>query len=436
MIKLYTCCLLMGLLVFALPAMSETRHVPYAEGKIRSVSGNEITITLKPVEFENTPNFPIVKLAEQIILKSLFLEGMNIEIEGVPAVVKSYNGNTLVVVSDEPQIYASGRVLNFKIPKKTIALFDFRVTKGREKNAGRVTIEGLTSELIESAHFTVIERSKLKTVMDELQLGLSGLAKETDLAGLAEADLLVTGTFADNGDMWDINLKLTDARKGLALGVITLKAPFSELLGVKDVSAMNEDFEAKNITHGAEESYTGKHKGKRPPNTSYNSWVLGHRKKGNAYVSIDNKDGAIGSKHSLRMDFDLAALNDEFFYMENGEKRDLTFFSGIEFYVKANRPFTGQFRMLNASRDHSFKVDAWAARFEVGTEWGLVRIPFEELVIARVWIKKGAGARGLGPGSQVLDLGRVTEIGIGVHSNSNPPVEGSMWIDNVRFYRD
>ena len=54
------------------------------------------------------------------------------------------------------QPYTVGAVLKLKIPKKIIAIVDFEVIRGRKK-AGRVTLEGLTSTLIDSGHFTVVE---------------------------------------------------------------------------------------------------------------------------------------------------------------------------------------------------------------------------------------------------------------------------------------
>ena len=88
-------------------------------------------------------------------------------------------GSVVTVTLEKPQPYTVGAVLKLKIPKKIIAIVDFEVIRGREKEAGRVTLEGLTSTLIDSGHFTVVERSKLKTIMDELQLSLSGVTKET-----------------------------------------------------------------------------------------------------------------------------------------------------------------------------------------------------------------------------------------------------------------
>ncbi|MDI6744970.1 MAG: CsgG/HfaB family protein [Thermodesulfovibrionales bacterium] len=396
----------------------ERVSLQYVEATVQSVSGNEIILSLKLPEFKKTPDIPISEIAQQVVQKSLFLEGIKTDINGAPAVIKEVRGNTVIIALEKPQAYAAGAALKLKIPKKIIAITDFEVIKGKEKEAGRVTLEGLTSMLIDSGHFTVVERSKLKTIMNELELSLSGLTKETPekvLGKLFMADIILTGTLAEIGGTWDINLRLVNVRTGEAMAAITVRTPLFKPTELRDASAMNEDFEKEVVEP---------------------SWRIGYRAKGVSLVKMDISQGAEDSKHSLMVDFDFTkAVRDVFAGAENRKKRDLSLFAGIEFYVKADIPLTGHFNLLISDSDNPNIIDAWVADFEIDTMWKVVRIPLEHLTIGRGWIKEGAERHGAKPGKQILDISRVEGMRIGAHSKHNPPVKGTMWIDNVRFYR-
>jgi hypothetical protein len=137
------------------------------------------------------------------------------------------------------------------------------------------------------------------------------------------------------------------------------------------------------------------------------------------------------------MDFDLTKATREILAkIANNKKRDLSFFSGIEFYAKAETMVIGHFRLLLSDRDDPNMIDSWTAVFEIGTEWEKIKIPFEQLTIGRAWIREGSVKYGAKPGKQILDLSRVEAVSIGVWSGHNPPVKGTIWIDKVRFYRE
>ncbi|MCX5716761.1 MAG: hypothetical protein NTW44_00315 [Nitrospirae bacterium] len=396
----------------------ERISLQYIEGTVQSVSGNEIVLSLKLPEFKKTADFSVGEIAQQVVQKSLFLEGIKTEINNALGIIKEVRGNAVTVTLEKPQPYAVGTALKLKIPKKIIAIVDFEVIRGREKEAGRVTLEGLTSSLIDSGHFIVIERSKLKTIMNELELSLSGLTKEPPekiMGRLLTADIILTGTLADIEGAWDINLRLVNVRTGEAMAAISMRTPLFKPTELRNASAFNEDFEGDVVNP---------------------SWQIGYRAKGAFFVKLDTTQGAEDSKHSLKIDFDLVKAGSNMSASaRNWSKRDLSLFNGIEFYVKADIPVIGHVVIFTSERENSNIIDAYVGNFEIGASWKLIRIPFEQLTVGRGWIKEGAERFGAKPGKQILDLSRVESVWIGIHSGNNLPVKGTLWIDKVRFYR-
>ena len=235
-------------------------------------------------------------------------------------------------------------------------MVDFEVIRGREKDAGRVTLEGLTTALIDSGHFTVVERTKLQAVLTEIGLSMTGLTKETPdkvVGNLLMADLLLTGTLAQQGMVWDTNLRIVNVRTGQAMAAISTQMKMSALSDIRDTGALDEDFEG---------------------NTISSSWLTGHRARGAFRVTHDTTSGADSSSRSFRMDYDLQVIPREemFARIANMLKRDLSLYSGIEFSVKASASSTGALRMLTSDHEDANTIDAWGGTFRnrAGVEKG------------------------------------------------------------------
>ncbi|TAN43924.1 MAG: hypothetical protein EPN22_08520 [Nitrospirae bacterium] len=397
----------------------EPAKLLFIDGVVQSVSGSEATISLKLPDTQRSPDNPISELAQQVVNKCLFIEGINTEVNNIAGTVKEARGGNVVITFAAPAVFAANSSVKLKIPKKTLAIVDFEVIRGREKAAGRVTLESLTSSLIDSGQFTIVERSKLKSVISELQLSLSGLTKETPekiMGNLITADLILTGTLAEISGVWDINLRLVNVRTGEAVAAVTMKTPLFKPAELRDAGGLNEDFEVS---------------------TANSAWGIGYKGKGVFVVKMDKTQGADGSKQSMRMDVDFTGSpKDMLARIDNMKKRDLSMYTGIEFYVKADPQVTGHLRILTSDRDDPNTMDAWVALFETEAEWKLVRVSFDDLFVGRGWVKGGASKFGAKAGKQVIDLSRVEAFSIGAYSENNPPVKGSMWIDKVRFYTD
>lgn len=397
----------------------EPAKLLFIDGIVRSVSGNDATVSIKMPDIQKSPDNPVSELAQQVVNRCLFIEGVKTEVNNISGTVKEVRGGNVVITFATPAVFAVDSPVKLKIPKKTLAVVDFEVIRGREKAAGRVTLESLTSLLIDSGQFTIVERSKLKAVINELQLSLSGLTKETPekiMGNLITADLILTGTLAEISGVWDINLRLVNVRTGEAVAAVTMKTPLFKPTELRDAGGLNEDFEGSAVNP---------------------AWQIGYKSKGVFVIKMDKAKGADNSKQSMRMDFDFTGSpKDTLARMENMKKRDISMYSGIEFYVKAEPQVTGHLRVLISDRDDPNTMDAWVALFETETDWKLVRVSFEDLFVGRGWVKSGASKFGAKAGKQIIDLSRIETFSIGAYSENNPPVKGTMWIDKVRFYSD
>jgi curli biogenesis system outer membrane secretion channel CsgG len=94
-----------------------------------------------------------------------------------------------------------------------LAVLDFEFKAGQDisslfygagslKNAGSMVADLLTEEIMSIPGITVVERSKLKTILDEKKLSVSGLLESKELqeiSRLVGIDSIVTGSVGDAG---------------------------------------------------------------------------------------------------------------------------------------------------------------------------------------------------------------------------------------------
>jgi len=406
------------------PSLTEIR------GTVQHVQGNDVTVAFRAPEWKGAKDSPIDEITRQVIQKSFIVEGMRVELDGKPATIREVRGNTTRLTLEKTFPLMPETAVNLKIPKRTIAVVDFDVIRGNEKEAGRMTLEGLTSTLIDSGQFVVLERSKIKAVMNELQLSQSGLAqqKPDQKAGrLFLTDLILTGAFAETKGEWDVNLRLVNVWTGQAIAAVSLRTKLFKPTEMRDASPMNEDFEGLLMDPSWIRKFGkgGGGQGKGQKKTAYFT------------TDTDHKEGADGSKQSADIDFRFTEdMQQTVAAIENRKKRDLSLYGGVEFYVKATEKLYGQFDIITSNPEDLNMQDRWGGFFDIGTTWKKVRIPFDTLVVLRGWIREGARRHGSKPGDQVIRLDRVEGIRIGIDSKKNPATTGKLWIDKVRFYSD
>ena len=145
--------------------MSDPARVQHVEGVVQSISGNEVILLLKLPEFRKTTDTPAAEISQQIVQKGLFIEGLNIAINGNRGEITKVIDNSVTILLNKSPAYSIGQNIKLEIPKKRIAIVDFTVIRGGLKEASAILMEQLSSSLIESRHYIVVERSKLSTIM-------------------------------------------------------------------------------------------------------------------------------------------------------------------------------------------------------------------------------------------------------------------------------
>jgi hypothetical protein len=396
----------------------EPNRISDMEGIVQSVSGKEVLLQLQLPDFKKESDDAIDEIARQVKQKAIIIEGIDVRVEGMTGSVKKVDGKTVRVLLSKSPSYPVGSTVRVEIPKKRIAIVDFTLIRGDIKEAGTIVMERLSTELIESGIFIVVERSKLQSIIEEFKLsqsGLSGEDPEKFKPMLMIADIILTGTLSEVSNNYDINLRLLNVQTGQAIAAFYVRSPLFKLSDMRDSSEWNEDFETT-LTNF--------------------SWLIGPTAKV-GYVSTDKTTGAEASNNSLKLDYDFHGLKSETEVapgMINSKKRDVSLFKGVEFYVKSTEPIVGYLNVDISDRDDLNVRTRWVARFGIEKDWKKVKIPFDQLFAIR---SKKIVKEGYSAGKQILDLSHIENI---IWGTSNfllkeKSEKGSMWIDKVRFYR-
>jgi len=119
------------------------------------------------------------------------------------------------------RVAASGR--------KTVAVIDFTDLQGNVTELGRFLAEELSVDLVNDAKgFEVIERTQLKTILQEHKLAATGVIDPQTarkLGQIAGVDALVTGTITPLGDSVRLSAKVLDTTTAKMIGAYTVDIP-------------------------------------------------------------------------------------------------------------------------------------------------------------------------------------------------------------------
>jgi hypothetical protein len=178
--------------------------------EVLKVEGELIILRLeKPAPLKEKDKLA-VSLAQGVIDSSYLLEGKEVLLNRTSVKVLRIAGN-------EAQVKALGKAHPLKVgdrasialEKKVIALKDFEVMVGRNKDVAKYLQEDLTGLLVDSGQFSVVERAKLGTILEEIQLGQTGAmdpATAQKAGKLIGAELILTGTLIASENEWIVNL--------------------------------------------------------------------------------------------------------------------------------------------------------------------------------------------------------------------------------------
>jgi hypothetical protein len=148
--------------------------------EVLKVEGDQIILRMeKPAPLKEKDKLA-VSLAQGVIDSSYLLEGKEVFLNQTRAKVMRIVGNEAQVKSSEKThpFRARDRV-SITLEKKIIALKDFEVVVGRNKDVAKYLQEDLTTLLVDSGQFSVVERRKLGTILEEIQLGQTGMIDPT-----------------------------------------------------------------------------------------------------------------------------------------------------------------------------------------------------------------------------------------------------------------
>ncbi len=307
---------------------------------VTRVDGNQLELQATKPEEQQTNAKLATKLARGIVDRSYFLEAKKTRLDNEPIAIERVAGNMLLVraLSDRHP-FVKDQQARISLNKKTIAIKDFQVIRGHDKNIATYIQEDMTTALVNSGQFNVVERLKLESVINELKLAQTGImdtGQAQKVGRLIGADLILTGTLAQMGKDWNANLRLINTETGLIIAAINQSGELNELAqtAYRETGTIAGSFDRKN--------------------SDLAGWLVGQYSQdwvgqgGYTRIFLDMNQGADQTAGSLAMDFKLGTkriLREKPMRADltNLMKRDLTQYEGISFYIKGSAEWTVSF---------------------------------------------------------------------------------------------
>jgi TolB-like protein len=292
----------------------------FIEGKVIGKIGNKVIVEITHKDIVEG-NLYIDKLANAIMKNSLFVTGMQTSIENEEGTIVDIRGKQLTFTLDDTKLQ-DGQIVKIYIPKKTIAVVDFSLIGIDNKTLDKFAMEDMTTKLVQSGQYLVVERTKLNSILEEHKLADSGLLDDKSslqLGKLLSADIILTGTFSKRGSNWIANLRLVDVKTGVILTAIneTISGNEFRWQQEKDISNLTENFENNELGLG------------------WNINVVNANRSA-SIGKIDNTTGANGTAHSYQIEYKFDGGNGAFEF-QNKRLRDISAYKGISFYAKADK---------------------------------------------------------------------------------------------------
>lgn len=129
-----------------------------------------------------------------------------------------------------------------KFQNKKIVVYEFQDLGGRLKAEGRLIAERLTTKLVRTGEFEVIERGRLESVLQELRLSASGVVDDKTALKAGEilgAGAVITGTLARVDGKFEINARAINVAGGriLTASIARISEESLRIAAEKDAAA-------------------------------------------------------------------------------------------------------------------------------------------------------------------------------------------------------
>ena len=400
------------------------KSVFYLPAEIITVEENRLAIRVeKPTLFEGNVKLAL-QLAQEIIDKSYLLEGKKTNLNQSSArIIRVIGNDILLEILEKSHSFKPGERVRIFLEKKIVAIKNFEVIMGRNEAVAKYVQEDVTTALVNSGQFNVVERLKLKSVLEELVLNQTGSMdpKSAKQVGkLLGADVILTGTLAATGEKWNVNLRIVNTETGLIMAAINKVASLHELKAESFRKIENIDGKFEDTT------------------SALAGWAIGTKledrtgKGGFQKVYLDDKQGAEGQNGCIAMQFKLGSkriIKKKLIRasLTNLFKRDLSNYSGIKFNIKGTKDIIVRFQ-LNDSQKDSVKLENWFRNIPVTRDWKEMRIPFNSLSLHRGKAMKLVT-------NQILELKYIEMIAWLVdEKNVRLGTKGIIWLDEISFY--
>lgn len=226
------------------PEVKKPKGFSFLSGTVIKKSPDTIIVTLNNEEFFQKNDFEN-RVAREIVINSFLNKKNELSVSGYKAKVVDIIGTqaTFKIVKNRFKVKENVKIF---VPTKRLAIIDFEVLHGNKGFVENVMMENITSILVRSGKFTVVERNKLNTVLGEQKINvaqptpksasavgenlkLMPVEETKEPTNLVEAEILLTGTFIQKGDRWNANFRLVDVKTGVILGAVKESVSEKEL---------------------------------------------------------------------------------------------------------------------------------------------------------------------------------------------------------------
>ncbi len=417
-------CIVLGLTVLlfsgcsknvnALNPFQEAKKVygfSFIKGTVIEVFGNNVIIEIEDRDVVVGDSYED-KLTNKIIKSSILITGMKTFIGKETAYVEDVRINQITFKLEKANL-SQGQSVKIFIPKKTIAVMDFSLIGMSSSSMNKFAMEDMTTKLVQSGQYVVVEREKIDTILKEHKLADSGLMDKksaSKIGKLVSANIILTGSFAKKSNQWNVNLRLVDVSTGIIISAINDKINLDEF-------RPKQSLDNTNITITFEDDKFTNH------------WLKNilNKKGAKSKASIDSNNGANQTKKSYKLDcfFPKEKSTSVFF---NKRLRDISNYQGIRFFAKSESSTTIGVTINDQNYDNAY-INRWNTLINLSSTWREYKIPFNELVLSKLYERNNPGGDGK------FDLDNVESIAFWIKGKFNTTNERkSIWIDEITFY--